>query len=196
MFLLGRALGMRFGGALLAGVVYAFSLWMVTWISYPHMSVWTLMPWMLPADRPVDAQARPAVGRAAWPRWSALQFLGGHPESSFHALLTTVAVLRDAAVAGVRAAAPGGGGRCARRWRSAARSWAGRRCPPRCWSRSASCCWHSADLHARGGTSVDQHLSREFALGIALPDYWGRPTADPDQAVPAQPGASTRARCR
>ena len=31
----------------LAGLVFAFSLWMVTWLSYPHMSVWALMPWMM-----------------------------------------------------------------------------------------------------------------------------------------------------
>ena len=34
-YLLGRALGMRFGGALLAGIVFALNLKMVTWLSYP-----------------------------------------------------------------------------------------------------------------------------------------------------------------
>ena len=33
-YLLGRALGMRFGGALLAGIVFALNLKMVTWLSY------------------------------------------------------------------------------------------------------------------------------------------------------------------
>src|SRR5687767_11374405 len=45
-FLLGRALGMRFGGALLAGLVFGFSLWAVTWVSWPHMSVWAFLPWL------------------------------------------------------------------------------------------------------------------------------------------------------
>src|SRR5207248_5294847 len=47
MFLLARALSMRFAGALLAGVVYGFNLWMVQWVVYPHASVWSLIPWML-----------------------------------------------------------------------------------------------------------------------------------------------------
>jgi hypothetical protein len=38
-YLLGRALGMRFGGALLAGTVFGFSLWMVTWVAWPTVSV-------------------------------------------------------------------------------------------------------------------------------------------------------------
>ncbi len=37
MFLFARALGMRFGGALLAGVIFALNLKMVTWIIYPTM---------------------------------------------------------------------------------------------------------------------------------------------------------------
>ena len=40
MFLLARELAMRFAGALLAGLVYGFSFWMVTWVAYPHASVW------------------------------------------------------------------------------------------------------------------------------------------------------------
>ena len=105
MFLLGRALGMRFGGALTSGLVYAFSLWMVTWLSYPHMSVWTLIPWMLLlTDRLVR---RPDLlsgsGLAAV---MAVQILGGHPESSFHALLATVAFLVLRLVQANRAAAP------------------------------------------------------------------------------------------
>lgn len=36
MYLLARALGMRFAGALMAGVVYGLNLWLVAWVSYPH----------------------------------------------------------------------------------------------------------------------------------------------------------------
>src|SRR5918999_1019737 len=43
-FLLGRALALRFGGALLTGLVFGFSLWAVTWVSWPHMSLWAFLP--------------------------------------------------------------------------------------------------------------------------------------------------------
>ena len=50
----GRALGMRFGGALLAGTAFGFSFWMVAWLSWPLSSVWAFLPWLcLMADRMV-----------------------------------------------------------------------------------------------------------------------------------------------
>src|SRR5207302_5982747 len=82
MFLLGRALGMRLGGALLAGLVYGFSFWMVTWVSFPHASVWAWIPWMLVLTEYVVR--RPglvtASGLAAV---TGVQFLSGPAESSF-----------------------------------------------------------------------------------------------------------------
>ncbi|HEV3378632.1 MAG TPA: hypothetical protein VG126_15280, partial [Thermoleophilaceae bacterium] len=91
-YLLGRSLGMGFAGAVLAGIVFAFSLRMVTWLSYPAMSVWTLIPWVLVAtDRLVR---RPdLLAGAGLAAVVGLQFLCGHPESSFHALLAAVAFL-------------------------------------------------------------------------------------------------------
>ncbi|MEA2364188.1 MAG: hypothetical protein QOD71_3333, partial [Thermoleophilaceae bacterium] len=178
MFLLARALGMRFGGALLAGLVYGFSLWMVTWLSYPHMSVWTWIPWMLLLT---DALVRrpDLVTGGGLAALVGVQFLGGHPESSFHALLVTVAffVMR---LVQARRAAPGGqrpvlptvlgfGGALV----------AGTALAALVLVPFGELLWHSADLHARGGTSVDQHISREFALGIVMPEYWGRPTGTP-----------------
>jgi Bacterial membrane protein YfhO len=89
-FLLGRGLGMRFGGALMCGLVFGFSLWAVTWVSWPHMSVWALLPWICllaelcvrrPGPLPFAGLAT-AVG---------LQFLGGHPASSLQ-MLGVVAV--------------------------------------------------------------------------------------------------------
>jgi hypothetical protein len=84
-YLLGRALGMRFGGGLLAGTVFGFSLWMVAWVSWPLSSVWAFLPWLcLLADRMVSrAGPLPFVGFAMV---VALQFFAGHPESSFHVL--------------------------------------------------------------------------------------------------------------
>lgn len=86
-YLLGRALGMRFGGALLAGVIFGFGTFMVVWVGWPLSNVFALIPWLLlltelvirrPGPLPVVALAA-VVG---------LQYFGGHPESNFHALFT------------------------------------------------------------------------------------------------------------
>ena len=108
-----------------------------------------------------------------------VEFLGGHPESSFHALLTTVAFFAMRLWQASRAAPPG-----ERRTLPTTLVFGGALLGGAALSAAVlvpfgELLWHSADLHSRGGTSVDQHLSREFALGIALPDYWGRPTATP-----------------
>ena len=89
-YLLGRSLGMRFAGALLAGVVFAFSLRMVGWLIYPVMGVWSWIPWLLLLSDRLVRRPGPltAAGLAAV---VAAQFFTGHPESSFHALLATVA---------------------------------------------------------------------------------------------------------
>jgi hypothetical protein len=88
-FLLARALAMGYAGALLAGVVYGFSLYMLVWISWPQSGVWALLPWLLLlAERVIRRPGPlPAAGLAAV---VALQFFAGHPESSFHLLVTTV----------------------------------------------------------------------------------------------------------
>jgi hypothetical protein len=85
-FLLGRTLRMRFAGALLTGLVFGFSLWAVSWVSWTLGSVWVVLPWVCllselcvrrPGPLPVAGLAT-AVG---------LQFLGGHPSSSFQVLV-------------------------------------------------------------------------------------------------------------
>src|SRR5215218_3667426 len=88
-YLLSRALGMGFAGALLAGLAFGLGLYMVTWLSWPLTSVWALLPWLLLAcDRVVR---RPdAAGVAALAVVVALQFLAGHPESSFHVMVFAV----------------------------------------------------------------------------------------------------------
>jgi hypothetical protein len=97
-FLLGRAFGMRFGGALLAGLVFGFSLWSVTWVSWTTMSVWAYVPWLcvlseLCVRRPGPL---PFVGLAAV---VGLQFVGGHPSSSFQVLAVVAAFWAVRAVA-------------------------------------------------------------------------------------------------
>jgi hypothetical protein len=88
-YLLARTLGLRFGGALLAGTVFGFSLWMVSWVTWPTTSVWAYLPWLcLLADRLLRRPGPvPFAGLAVA---VALQFFAGHPESSFHVLLFTV----------------------------------------------------------------------------------------------------------
>ena len=54
------------GGALLAGAAFGLNLWLVTWLVYPHASVWALIPLLLWHDR----AARPAPRRyRAAPAW-------------------------------------------------------------------------------------------------------------------------------
>ncbi len=184
MFLLGRvALGMRFGGALTAGIVYAFSLWMVTWISYPHMSVWTFIPWMLLlTDRLVR---RPSLlAGAGLTAVIGMQLLAGHPESSFHALLATAAFLLlrlwQAHRAGSAVLRPLLG--------FAAATAGGVALAALVIVPFAELLWNSADLRDRMGDAVDnQPVARDFALGLFLPDYWGRATGHPDQVLRARP---------
>jgi hypothetical protein len=66
-YLLGRALGMRFAGALLAGVVFAFSLYFLVWVSWPLPNVWAFLPWvLLLTDRVIrDPGALPVAGLAS-----------------------------------------------------------------------------------------------------------------------------------
>jgi hypothetical protein len=166
---LGRTVGMRFGGALLAGVVYGFNLWMVTWVSYPHASVWALIPWLLVAADRVARRPDRRSG-AVLAALVGVQFLCGHPESSFHALLATTGFFAWRAWGGDRrraaavfAAALAGGAAAA----------------ALVLLPFAELLWNSADLRQRAGTSVESHLPPKYGLGIFLPDEYGRPTQTP-----------------
>jgi hypothetical protein len=88
-FLLGRALGMRFGGALLAGLVFCLGTFFVGWLAWPLTNVFPLLPWLLLLSERIVRRpaALPGAGLAAL---VALAFFGGHPESSFHVLVATV----------------------------------------------------------------------------------------------------------
>ncbi len=111
--LLARALGIRWTGALLAGLVYAFGLYYVVWLSWPLSSVWAWLPWLLLCVHHV-VHRRGAAPVAALALVVALQYFGGHPESSFHVLAagSLFALLAAVARAGGGAAARG---RAARR---------------------------------------------------------------------------------
>jgi hypothetical protein len=171
-YLLGRALGMRFGGALLAGLVYAFCLYLLVWESWPQTNVWALAPWVwLLAERVIRApRALPVAGLALV---VALQFFGGHPESNFHLLAATVVFFafrlvvlrREGALAGVRrpvlcfAAGMVGGAALA----------AVVLVP------FLELLLRSNDVAVRQGFS-EIALPKKYLLGFALYDYWGRAT--------------------
>jgi hypothetical protein len=87
-YLLGRALGMRFGGALLGGAVYAFGTFFVVWLGWPLTNVFALLPWLLLLSelvirRPDALRVSGLAGLVA------LAFFGGHPETTFHTVVAT-----------------------------------------------------------------------------------------------------------
>ena len=169
-YLLARALGMRFGGALLAGIVYAFSLYFVVWIAWPQTNVWALLPWLfLLADRTLRAPT--VLSGAGLAVVVALQFLGGHPESNLHLLVATVAFFafrvvalrRRIALAELRrpllAFTVGLAGGAA---------LAAVALVP-----FLELLFRSADIGVRE-TYWELALPERYLLGFMLPDYWGR----------------------
>jgi hypothetical protein len=177
-YLLGRALGMRFGGALVAGLVFALSLKMVTWISYPHMSVWTFIPWLLLLTEHL-VRRRTLLAGAGLAAVVALVLLSGHPESSFHALLATglflLLRLWQARREDLSAAQPA--------WRTllafGGAALAGAALAAISLIPFLELLLHSADLRDRSGESIDVALDLKEGIGIFLPDWWGRPTQTP-----------------
>lgn len=167
-YLLGRALGMRFAGALMAGLVFGFSLWMVTWVSWPTTSVWAFLPWLCLMSERLARHARPlpAVGLAGI---VGLQYFAGHPESSFDVLTFTCVfwayrtfvhrppTLRSLAY---RALTFG----CAL---AAGATLAAAVLIP-----FVELLSHSSDLGSRGPVQ----MPARYLFGIFLHDYWGRPT--------------------
>ena len=175
-FLLARALGMRYAGSLLAGTVFGFDLWLVTWLVYPHASVWALIPWLLwLADRLLS---RPdGLSFALLAGAVGVQFLAGHPESSFHALLVTVAFVA------LRAFQLRRDGRLPALARPlllfAGSLVAGAALAAVVLLPFLELVLRSADLEQRAGSAVDAKTAPRFLLGFFLYDYWGRSTGTP-----------------
>ena len=169
-YLFGRLMGMRFGGALLAGIVFAFGTFFVVWIPWPLTNLFPLLPWLLAATELVVRRPGPlpAAGLAAV---VALQFFGGHPETSFHFMFATVVffALRLIQRKGdyVRtsltfvAACAGGGVLAAMALLP-----------------FLELLLHSADLAHRQDSAPTQ-LDERFLGAFFLQDYWGRPTQTP-----------------
>jgi hypothetical protein len=171
-YLLGRALGMRFGGALLAGLVYGWGLFFIVWVPWPLADVWAWLPWLLvTADRAVR-RPTPRAG-AALAAVVAAQFFGGHPESSFHLLVVTAAFVlvrivvlrREGSLvrAGPAVLTVAGGV-------ALGAALAAITLVPFLELLS-----HSNDVTVRQDY-WRLRLPREYLLGFALPEYWGRGT--------------------
>jgi hypothetical protein len=172
MFLLARRLGQSVGAALLAGVVAGFGLFHVVWLAWPLSSVWAWLPWVLLAtDHVVRTPTRRAFAGLALV--VALQYFGGHPETSFHVL---AAAFLFALLRGPRRILYYLGGVVA-----------GTALAAIVLIPFVELLAHSSDLATRSGREP-AHTPLHFGLALALPDYWGRPT----QLV-SQPFIVTRA---
>jgi hypothetical protein len=159
-FLLARALGQSVGGALLAGLVAGFGLFHVVWLAWPLSSVWAWLPWvLLLTDRLVRRPTAPAFAGLALV--VALQYAGGHPETSFHVL--AIAFL-FALLRGPRRLLWFLGGVAA-----------GSALAAVVLIPFVELLAHSSDLANRADRDPAKTPIR-FGLALALPDYWGRPT--------------------
>ena len=58
-YLVGRSFGLGRTAATLAGVVFAFGTYMVTWLGHPHTNAYILLPWLLLLTRRVMLRGRP-----------------------------------------------------------------------------------------------------------------------------------------
>ena len=80
-FLLGRALGLRRGPALLGGVGFAFGTYLVVWLMHPHVNAYVLLPWLLFLGERL-ARSGSVPDAAALAGVLGIAFLGGHPASA------------------------------------------------------------------------------------------------------------------
>ena len=171
-YLLGRALGMRFGGALLAGLVFAFSLYFLAWIAWPLTHVWALLPWLLLLTERV-VRAPGLLAGAGLAVVVALQFFGGHPESSFHLLAVTglffafrlVLLRRGGRLESIRAPVAA----------FAAALIGGAALAAITLVPFLELLSRSSDPEVRESFS-QLTLQRKYLLGLALYEYWGRAT--------------------
>jgi hypothetical protein len=165
-FLLARTFGLRAPGALLCGLVFGFSMWSVTWVSWTTMSVWAWLPFMcllseLCLRRPGPL---PFAGLAAV---VGAQFLGGHPSSSFQVLVPV------AAFWGIRALTARDR-RVTRLLTLGGALAVGTALAAITLIPFAELLRHSIDIDARTAAASDAHEPARYLLGIFLHDWWGR----------------------
>jgi hypothetical protein len=167
-FLMARELRLRQGGALLTGLVFGFSLWSVTWVSWTLASVWAFLPWLcFLSERSVRRPAPwPVAGLAAV---VALQWFGGHPSSSVQILtvVTLAWVVRVLASPSLRAGA-------GRRLLALAGGLAlGTALAAVTLVPFAELLLESADLEVRTDASALMHQPADRLLALFLHDWWG-----------------------
>ena len=172
--LLARALGMGIPGRLLAGLVYGFGLYFVVWLSWPLSSVWAWLPWLLLCvHQVVHRPGAPPV--AALALVVALQFFGGHPESSFHVLaagsfFALLALSRAAPEARPRAVGRLAGGLVA-----------GAALAAVALLPFLELLLRSGDLENREGKTGGSFPPTTL-IAYFMPEYWGRPSQVPTLA--------------
>ncbi len=176
-YVLGRVLGMRFGGALLSGLVFAFGTFFVVWLAWPLSSVYAFIPWALALTELLVRRPGPlpAAGLAAV---IGLQFLGGHPESSFHLLFATVCFFVFRAILQWRRTpAPRAGPRALIKPAAifAAALVGGAALAALVLVPFAEFLLHSGDLSQRTNQAAG-YWPRKYIGALFLHDYWGRPT--------------------
>ncbi|MBL7201039.1 MAG: YfhO family protein, partial [Anaerolineae bacterium] len=89
-YLFARQIGVGKPGALLAMMAFAHSGPLLVWLGHPHSHVIVWLPAMLwTTERALATRRIPDVLAAGLA--IAAQFLGGHPETSFHAMMTWIA---------------------------------------------------------------------------------------------------------
>lgn len=91
--LLFRDMGCTRGAALFGGIAYGFSGFTLLGLPWPHTNVSLFLPALLLAARRTARSERPARAILALPPLVALQFLGGHPETSLLICLATALYL-------------------------------------------------------------------------------------------------------
>lgn len=171
-FALGRALGMRFAGAFVAGLTYGFCFWMVTFATFPHTGVFACLPWMLLAAEAVTRRPD-LVSGAALASVTGIELLAGQPEPSFQVLIVTVLFFGFRLYQRRGAGSPGAGRALATFGLGLT---GGLLLAALLVVPFAELLFHSADVGDRSGTAIDAHLPTRWLLGVFLPDYWGRST--------------------
>ena len=173
-YLFGRAMGMRFGGALLAGVVFAFGTYFVVWLPWTLTSIFALLPWLLLLTELLVRRPGPlpAAGLAGL---VALAFLGGHPETTFHTMVAVLAFFAFRLL-----------------WRRR-REQSGLVRPSLIFALSLACgaavaavvlvplleLFGQSGDYARRLDTPPGHADARYLGAFLLFDYWGRPTQTP-----------------
>ncbi len=176
VFVLARLLGLRFGGALLSGVVFAFGTFFVVWLAWPLSSVYAFIGWTLAmTELVIRRPGRLTVAGLALV--VALQFLGGHPESSFHLLFTACVFFVFRALLHWRRQRSGESLRVLARPLAAfvLALAAGTGLAALVLAPFLEFLLHSGDLSQRVGQAAG-YWPRKYLGALFLHDYWGRPT--------------------